>query len=111
MSFKAITAGVLKDLIRSFFNLCHSDKSVNTHLYDEACYCPSSLKKFYFDFECPAKFAQMEEDFARFPKKIDLDKLFDAAVKKKWSGDGRSGEATAHVVIKVRTVERNFVVL
>ena len=67
-------------------------------IYDESCYCPSSLSDFYSEFDCPANFEQLDEDLAQFGE-IDLDRLYQDGKRKKWAAGGH-GEATAHVVIK-----------
>ncbi|CAG5106196.1 Oidioi.mRNA.OKI2018_I69.chr1.g2733.t1.cds [Oikopleura dioica] len=67
-------------------------------IYDESCYCPSTLEQFYKEFDCPSNFDQLDEDLAQFGE-IDLDRLYKDGKKKKWAAGGH-GEATAHVVIK-----------
>ncbi|CBY24081.1 unnamed protein product [Oikopleura dioica] len=73
-------------------------KILSEPIYDESCYCPSSLSEFYSEFDCPANFEQLDEDLAQFDE-IDLDRLYEDGKKKKWAAGGH-GEATAHVVIK-----------
>ena len=79
------------------FTLCFLE-ILSEPIYDESCYCPSSLSDFYSEFDCPANFEQLDEDLAQFGE-IDLDRLYEDGKRKKWAAGGH-GEATAHVVIK-----------
>ena len=60
----------------------------------ENCDCPYEYEEFLSEYNCPAKFSQLEEDFKRFPQ-INLEELFLEGKRKRWRT-----EATVHFVIR-----------